>query len=111
MARRNTFGNNRRLSVLTKVNHLGPGVGLLRMIGQRNGVELGDRVIALQDARRIFPGDGRTCFNLGPRNLRISTGALAALGNEIVDTANSLFVTGIPILYRRVFDLRVVERY
>ena len=36
-------------------------------------------------------------------------GALAALGHEVVDTAASFFVTGVPVLHCRVLDLRIVE--
>src|SRR3546814_5778146 len=36
--------------------------------------------------------------------------ALGALGHEVVDAANSIFVAGIPVLHRRILDLRVFQR-
>ena len=38
-------------------------------------------------------------------------GALAALGHEVVDPALAVLVAGIPVLHRRVVDLRVVQRH
>ena len=37
-------------------------------------------------------------------------GALAALGDEVVDAALAFLVAGIPVLHGRVLDRRVVER-
>ena len=66
VARRDSFRDDRRAGILAKVDHLRTGVGLLRVICQRDRVEFADRVIALQNARRILPGDRRTGFDLRP---------------------------------------------
>ena len=79
------------------------------MVGQSHRVELTDRVVPLQDAAGILPGDGRTGLHLSPGDLRVHTGALAALGHEVVNPASSFFIARIPVLYRRVLDLGVVE--
>ena len=42
-------------------------------------------------------------FELRPRQA-------PALGDEVVDAADAVLVTGIPVLHRRVFDLGVVQR-
>ena len=95
---------------LPEVDHLRPGVGLLPVVGRRNGVELADRVVALKDAARILPRDGRAGLHLRPRDLRVHAQALATLGDEVVDAALAVLVAGIPVLHRRVLDGRVVER-
>ena len=51
------------------MDHLGASVGLLHVVGDGDGIEFADRVVALQDAARVFPGDGRSGFDLGPGNL------------------------------------------
>ena len=96
--------------VLPEVEHLGPGVGLLVIVGDGDGVELADRVVALQDAARVLPGDGRAGLHLRPGDLGVG-GRLAALGHEVVDAALAVLVAGIPVLHRRVLDGRVVERH
>jgi hypothetical protein len=48
-------------------------------------------------------------FHLGPRDFGITAETLSPLGHEIVDSPFALFVSGIPVLHRGVFDLRVVE--
>src|SRR5690606_27253842 len=70
---RDALGNDRRARVLADVDHLGAGVGLLAPVGHRHRVELADRIVTLQDAARVLPGDRRAGFDLGPRDL----GALA----------------------------------
>src|SRR5439155_15332924 len=52
----------------------------------------------------------RAGLDLRPRNLGIRTGALPALGDEIVDPALPLFVARIPVLNRRVLDRGPLER-
>src|SRR5947207_2557804 len=82
-ARGDALRDDRRARVLPKMNHLCSGVGFLRVISQGYRIQLADRVIAHQDARRIFPGDRRSSFHLCPGNLRIATGALTALRHEV----------------------------
>src|SRR5690606_10536011 len=65
---------------------------------------------ALQQARRIFPGDGRAGLDLGPADLRAVAAAVGALGDEVVDAALAgLRIARIPVLHRGVFDLRIVQ--
>src|SRR5207342_1442503 len=83
---------------------------LLPMVGERDRVELAHRVVAQQHAAGVLPGDRRTGFHLRPRNLRTRATALAALGHEVVDAAHAVLVAGVPVLYRAVLDLRILER-
>ncbi len=92
------------------MQHLGAAVDLLAAIGDGDRIELAARMVAAQDAARIFPGDGRAGFDLGPGNLRARAAAVAALGDEIEDAALAVGVARIPVLHRRILDLRVVER-
>src|SRR3546814_17021866 len=70
---------------------------------------LAHRIVALQDAGRVFPGDRRAGLDLGPRDLRVAAPAGAPLGHEVVDAADAVLVARIPVLHGRVFDLRVVR--
>src|SRR5690606_21467983 len=54
------------LGALADVDHLGAGVGLLAVVGQRDRVELAGGVVADQYAGRVLPGDRRTGLDLGP---------------------------------------------
>jgi hypothetical protein len=92
------------------VDHLGAGIGLLAVVGQRDAIEFAHRAVALQDAGGVFPGDGGAGLDLGPAHLRAIAGAHRALGDEIVDAALALGIAGIPVLDGRVFDLRIVVR-
>src|SRR3546814_6453806 len=79
------LGDDRRLLVAAEVNHLGAGVGLLMMMGEGDRIEFADRVIAAQDAARIFPGHRRAGLDLRPRDLARHTTTIAAFGDEVVD--------------------------
>src|SRR6202012_1207764 len=94
----NTLGDDGRAGVLADVDHLGAGVGLLTMMGQRHRVELADRVVAAQDAAGVLPGDGRAGFDLGPGDLAALAAAVAAFGDEVVDAAAAVLVAGVPVL-------------
>ena len=87
------------------MNHLGAGIGLLVVVGDGDGIELANRVVALQDAARIFPGDGCAGLDLGPGNLGIASLTDAALGDEVEDTAAAVLIAGVPVLDGRVLDL------
>src|SRR6202030_4794174 len=106
----NTLTDDAARGVLAEMQHLGAGIDLLVTVGDRDRVELAPRIIAAQDAARIFPGDRRAGLELGPGNLCILAAAIAALGDEIVDAALAFGVARIPVLDGRIFDLGVVER-
>src|SRR5207244_69784 len=72
-------------------------------------VEFADRLVAFQDAARVLPGDGAAGLDLRPGDLRAPPATDAALGDEVVDAAAALFVAGVPVLHRRVLDLRFVQ--
>jgi hypothetical protein len=48
------------------MDHLGAGVGLLAVVGDGDGIEFALGIVAFQNAGRVFPGDGGTCFDLRP---------------------------------------------
>ena len=98
------------LGALADVDHLGAGVGLLAVMGQRHGVELTDRVVAQQHAGRVLPGDRRTGLDLGPGDLAARATAFGTLGDEVVDAADAVLVARVPVLHGGVLDLRVFQR-
>ncbi len=92
------------------MDHFRTGIGLLAAGRECHRVELADRVVALEDDARIFPGDRRTGLDLGPGDLRAITFADAALCDEVEDPALAGFlVAGVPVLHRRILDLGVLE--
>src|SRR3990172_146686 len=105
------LGDDGAPGVLPDVDHLGPGVRLLVVVGHRDRVELPDRIISEEDAARILPGDGGAGLDLGPGDLGGDSRALSALGDEVVDAALAVLVPRIPVLDRRVLDLGAVERH
>src|SRR5207237_6653721 len=86
-------------------------VGLLPVVGHRDRVELTDRVVTLQDAAGILPGDRGAGLHLGPGDLGAPAATRAALGHKVVDPAPPRFIAGIPVLNRGILDRRVVERH
>ena len=109
MSCRDPLRNDGALGVFPDVNHLGAGISLLIVVGECHRVKLPDRVVTLQDAARIFPGDRRAGLYLGPRYLGVFPQTLTPLGDKIVDPTLAVLVAGIPVLDRRVLDLRVIE--
>ena len=103
--------HDRAAGPLPEVDHLGAGVRLLPVVGHRHRVELAHRVVALQDAGGVLPGDRGAGLDLGPGDLGPGARALAALGDEVVDPALPVLVARVPVLDGRVLDLRVVERH
>ena len=110
MGGRNTFRDDAAGGVGPDVDHLGAGVGLLMFRRQCHRIELADRTITLQDHTRVLPRDSRTGLNLGPRNLCVGVGP-ASFGDEVVDAADPVLITGIPVLHSRVLDLGSVFRH
>ena len=109
-AGRDALGDDPARRVLAEMDHLGAAIDLLVTVRDRDRIELAARIVAAQDAARIFPGDRRPGLDLGPGDLRIVAAAVATLGDEIVDAADALGIAGVPVLHRRIFDLGVVER-
>src|SRR5208337_4687019 len=106
---RNALGDDAARRVAAKVNHLRAAIDLLMSVGDGDRIEFAPRRLSPQDARWVLPGDGGTCLDLGPRNLRPRAAAVAALGDEIVYAAAAFRIARIPVLHRRVLDLRVLE--
>ena len=92
------------------MDHLGAGVGLLIIVGDGNRVKLSNAVFAVEDAARIFPCHRASGFHLSPAHLAVAALAQRPLRDEIVDAALALGVAGVPVLHRRIFDLRIVQR-
>src|SRR3989442_5182653 len=103
------FRDDRAAGVLPDVEHLRAGVGLLIVVDERDGVELAHRIVALEDAARILPGDRGAGLDLRPRDLRVRAERLPALRDEVVDAAFAVLVPRVPVLDRGILDLRVVE--
>src|SRR5216684_557067 len=59
-AGRDALGDDAARGVLAEMQHLGAGIDLLETVRNRDRVKLAARMIATQNAARIFPGDGRT---------------------------------------------------
>ena len=95
--------------LLADVDHLRAGIGLLLHVGQGDRVELADGVVALENAGRVLPGDGRAGLHLRPRDVASITFAESTLGHEVVDATLAILVAGVPVLDGRVLDGSVVE--
>ena len=110
VAGRDALGDDAARRVLAEMQHLGAGIDLLVPVRDRDRIELAARIVAAQDAARIFPGDRRAGLELGPGDLRARAAAVAALGHEVVDAALALRVARIPVLDGRILDLGVIKR-
>ena len=100
--------NDCALGVLANVDHLRAGVGLHVAVREGYAVKFAHRIVALQDAARVLPRDGRPRFDLGPADAAVFAGTLAALCNKVIDTAGSrLAVARVPVLHGRIFDFGV----
>ena len=108
--RRYALGDDAALGVLAEMDHLGAAVDLLAAVRHGDRIELALRIVAAQNAGRIFPGDRRSRLDLRPADVRIFPATIAAFRHEIIDAAAALAIAGIPVLHRRIFDLGVVER-
>ena len=102
---RDTFGDDTRARVASDMDHLGAGVGFLVVVGDSHRIEFSLTVVAFEHAGGIFPGDGRTCLDLCPRDFREVASAEGALGDEVIDTAFAELIARIPVLDRGVLDL------
>ena len=104
--RRDTLRDDARAGVLADVNHLSARIGLLIVVGHGHGVELARRVIARQNAAGVLPCDSRARLDLCPREVRTLT-ADTALRNEVIDTALTLLIAWVPVLYGRVLNIGI----
>ena len=109
VAGRDTLADDGAAGALADMDHLGAGVGLLVVVGDGHGVELAYRVVALQHAAGVLPGDGRAGFHLRPRYFGAVAFAEAAFGDEVVDAAFAVLIARVPVLYGGVFHLRIFE--
>ena len=108
MTSRDTLRDDGTLGILTHVNHLGTGIGLLIVVGNSYAVELSYRVVATQDTGRILPGNRRTRLYLSPAQLRVHTTQVTSLGYQIQHATLTMFITRIPVLNGRVLHLSIV---
>src|SRR5690606_27720690 len=67
LAGRNALGDDAARRVLAEMDHLGATVDLLVTVGNGDRIELAARIVAAQDAGRIFPRDRRAGLDLRPR--------------------------------------------
>src|SRR5215471_12054980 len=98
MSGRDSLGDDAARGVFAQMQHLGAGIDLLVAVRDRDRVELPARMVAAQDAARIFPGDGGAGLELGLGNLRAQAAAITALGDEVVDAAAPALVARVPVL-------------
>ncbi len=89
------------------MDHLGACVGLLVIVGNRDGIEFALAVITAQDARWVFPCDGRACFHLGPHDFGAIATAICAFRHKVIDAADAVFIPRIPVLHRGIFHFGV----
>src|SRR5262245_54296533 len=74
------LGDNAAHGVLAAMQQRGATIDLRVTVRDGNRRELTARIVAAQDAARIFPGDGRTGLHLRPGDLRVLAATVAALG-------------------------------
>src|SRR5699024_10165699 len=72
-------------------------------------VKLPYAILAAQYAGRVLPGDRGPRLDLGPGHLGTIAAAIGTLGDEVVDSAPALLIAVIPVLYRGVLDVGVLE--
>ena len=112
VVRADTLRNDRALGVLADVDHLRAGVSLHVAVREGHAVEFTDGVVALQNAARVLPRDGRSRFDLRPADAAVLASALAALGDEVVHATGTGFtVAGVPVLHGRILDFGVFLSY
>ena len=104
----NTLGDDPALGVPADMDHLRPRIGLLEIVRDRDGVELGGGIVAFQDGGRVLPGDGGTRFHLRPTEVCTAALADAALGHEVQDAALAVGVAGVPVLNGGVLDIGIL---
>ena len=63
------------------MNHLRAGVRFLEVVCHGHGVEFGLRALAAENARGVFPRDGRARLDLCPREAPVAAAHESALGD------------------------------
>ena len=108
VVRADAFRNDRALGVLADVDHLRAGVGLHVPVREGYAVKFAHRIVALQNAARVLPRDSGARFDLRPADAAVLARALAALRDEVIDTACACFaVAGVPVLHGGILDFGV----
>ena len=108
-ARRYALRDDPGFGILAKMHHFCPGIGLLGIVGDGDGIELTLAVIPAQDAGRVLPRDRRSGFDLRPHHLAAGTPAICPLGDKVVNAANAVFVAGIPVLHGGILHFGIVQ--
>ena len=67
-AGRYPFGHNPRFCVFAKMHHFRARIGLLVIVGNRDGIKLPLAIVTAQNAGRIFPCHRRSSFHLCPHD-------------------------------------------
>src|SRR3546814_18398431 len=78
------LGNDGALGVAAQMDHLGAGVGLLRVVGERDRIELADRIVAHQHARGILPGDRKRLVQGKRVSVRVDLGGRRILKKKTI---------------------------
>ena len=89
------------------MNHLRPSISLLMIICNGNRIKFTLTIISPQDARGILPRNCRSSFYLGPHHLRSIAPAIRSLGDKVINTAITIFITRKPILNCRIFNFSI----
>ena len=108
MTGRYSFWDNCTPGILSQMNHLCSCISLLIIIRYGDWIKLAYRMITSQDTTRIFPCNRRTCLYLSPWDFTVITFTQASLCYEVVNTAFSVFISRIPILYCRIFHFCMI---
>ena len=103
------FGDDGAFGVFTQMDHFGPRICLLKIVGHRDGIKLSYRIVSFQYARRIFPRHSRTGLYLRPGNFCIGL-ANPSFSHKIKNPSLTFFVSGKPVLNRGIFDFCIVHR-
>ena len=100
-ADRDRFGNDVAGGFIRPVDHLGPGILVLTVAGQRDRKHFAPRFPPFQNDPGIFHGQARTNIAVDPFNLGFLVGQ-PPFGDEVENI-------GRPVLDRDVLDLRTLQ--
>ena len=92
------------------MDHLCACIGLHLSICQGHGIKFSDRIVALQNAARIFPSDGSAYLNLRPGNFGIDPCTASSFGHKIKNSPFACFgIARIPVLHGRIFNFGIIQ--